>query len=329
MADLAEHAELFGGSHDEVVVAETQEQVQTLGERLSQVAFDTSAQHEQGAALLAVLRGGRGAAEPFGGILVAVDSCRTLPSPTFSLGSPYSKTGTTYSVADPQDGTLRVHARTGSWGGVPYEGQGGSFLMPFNTATAWIGAAISIPSHGSPTHNTRTLLDVSVELAIEQIWANVPEPVPGNGSGLVLVSPGDGDRLPLRGNAVAWCRAGLTLYSAGGARSRRSAEIVSAWVNRDGSDLDDNAPSGTLKLHHAISISRDLQVAGVFVDITGFAAAEIAENSQVLSAYADLKCRSGDGYPVPSQVRVDREQVQIRICELPDVAETVEAARAE
>ena len=200
--------------------------------------------------------------------------------------------------------------------------------MPFDTATAWIGAAIPIPPHGSPTHITRTLLDVSVELAIEQIWANVPEPVPANGSGLVLVSPGDGDRLPLRGNAVAWCRAGLTLYSEGGARSRRSAEIVSAWVNRDGSDLDDHAPSGTLNLHHAVTISRDLQVAGVFVDITCFAAAEIAENSQVLSAYADLKCRSGDGYPVPSQVRVDQEQVQIRICEMPDLAERLEAARA-
>ena len=146
---------------------------------------------------------------------------------------------------------------------------------------------------------------------------------------MVLVSHGDGDRLPLRGNAVAWCRAGLTLYREGGARSRRSAEIVSAWVNRDGSDLDDHAPSGTLNLHHAVSISRDLQVAGVFIDITCFAAAEIAENPQVLSAYADLKCRSGDGYPVPSQVRVDQEQVQIRMCEIPDLAERLEAARAE
>jgi hypothetical protein len=327
MADLAEHAEVFGGSHDEVVLAETDEQVQTLAERLSQVPFEAREHREQvGAAMLGALRGGRGAAEPFGLTTVAVDTCRSLPSPTFSMGSSPSDTDTSYSLADHQAGTLRVRARTGVWGGVPYPGEEGSFLMPFNTANAWIGAAIPIPPHGSPTHVTRTLLDVSVELFIEQIWANVQEPVPGTGGDLVLVTPGDGDQLPLRGNAVAWLRAGLTLYTEGGARSRRSAEIVSAWVNRDGSDKDDHSSAGTLNLRHAVIISPALEVAGVFVDLTCFAAAEIAGDPQVLSAYADLKCRSGDGYPVPSQVRVEQEQVQIRMCELPDLADVGVAA---
>jgi hypothetical protein len=155
------------------VAAETQAQVQTLGERLARLPLGGTRYGERtGAAMLGVLRAGRGAAEPPGLATVAVDTCRALPSPTFSQESSQSETSTKSSLADSQAGTLQVQARTGFLG-VEYPGQE-SFLMPFNTATAWIGAAISVPPHGSTTHSTRTLLDVSGELSIEQTWEHSP-----------------------------------------------------------------------------------------------------------------------------------------------------------
>jgi hypothetical protein len=155
---------------------------------------------------------------------------------------------------------------------------------------------------------------VRVELQIETIWSHAPV-APGTAGYLIWTHAGDGG-LPLRGTAVAWCRAGLTVLGAGGSRSRRSVEFVSGWVNRDGMDLEDRAPGGLVTLSHAAAISGELVVAGIFVDITCFAAAEQSQNESH-SAYAELKCRSGDGYPVPSRVRLDLGRIRVRLCEMP------------
>jgi hypothetical protein len=330
MTDPSWSKELRGVQHDDVVMTDAQAHLETLAQRMSHMPFDSEQGRERGAALLRALRAGRRATEtPYDTVGLGPQTfvgCSTLPSPTFSLQSSGSDTATTYSRANAQAGTLEVHARTGTFGGIEYPSGGGSFLMPFNSATAWIGSAVPIPAHGSSTHSTVTILEVSVEFRIENIWSHAPV-VPGSGDDLVFVVRGDGD-LPLRGNAVAWGRIGLTLYGSGGARSRKSAEIVSAWVNRDGSDSEDHVPSGALTLQHAAAIDQDLRVAGVFVDITCFAAAEIAP-SKWDSAFAEFKCRSGDGFPPPSQIRVDHQEgVSLRLCEMPAVGERLDTVSA-
>jgi hypothetical protein len=187
--------------------------------------------------------------------------------------------------------------------------------LGFNTATAWIAAPIAIPPHGSATSALANILDVRVELQVETVWHNAEVTV-GSGADLIWTVAGSGD-LPLRGTAVAWCRAGLTLLGAGGTRSRRSIEFVSGWVNRDGMDQEDRAAGGLVTLSHTVAISSELVVAGVFVDITAYAAAEESQANESHSAYAEIKCRNGDGFPVPSRLRLVPERTRVRLCEMP------------
>jgi hypothetical protein len=81
--------------------------------------------------------------------------------------------------------------------------------------------------------------------------------------------------------------------------------------------VDDRAPNGLVYLSHSVAISSDLLVAGVFVDITCFAAAEESQENQWDSAYAELKCASADSLPVPSLIRVAPERTSVRLCEMP------------
>jgi hypothetical protein len=82
-------------------------------------------------------------------------------------------------------------------------------------------------------------------------------------------------------------------------------------------DLTDRATEGLVTLSHAVAISNELVVAGIFVDLSCFAAAEESHDDESDSAYAELKCRGGDGYPVPSHVRLAPERVTVRVCEMP------------
>lgn len=330
MTDPTGEEESLALSHDDVVTTETRAEVEALSQRLSQVPFDSERGREQsGAALVKALRTGRPPAGASGGVEglgpVAAQTCRALPSPSFSLESPQSGSDTTYSRADRQTGTLEIQARIGTFAGTEYRsGDESSFLVPYNSAAAWIGAEVPIPRHGSRTHATLTILEVSVELLIERVWpGNLVEQ--GTGSDMVFVGQGAGD-LPLRGVAAAWCRAGLAIYGSGGAHSRASAEISSAWTNRDGSDSEDHAPSGRLSLQHAVAISRDLNLARVFVDIACLAAAEIDESDKWRSAYAHIHCRTGGFSPTPCRVRVDPGQVRIRLCEMPSLTEKLDVA---
>jgi hypothetical protein len=326
MSDIswsAEDEEILLAANHEALMAESQSEIETLGKRLANLPVGPKEPNREriGDAVLRTLRAEKRPqviAEPTDDMrLSALAYCQTLDQPVFSIESPQQESPTIFSRANAGAGTLEVAARAGALNGVRYPGSDeGPFIPPFNQATASIGAAIAIPPHGSPIHGPAAVLDVRVELQIEEIWEHAPV-VPGTAGHLIwTVAAGDGD-LPLRGFALAWCRAGLTLVGAGGTRSRTAVEFVSGWVNRDGMDQEDRAPGGLVTLSHAVAISSELVIAGIFVDITCVAAAEESRVKESDSAYAELKCRSGDGYPVPSRLRLDPERVRVRLCEMP------------
>jgi hypothetical protein len=243
--------------------------------------------------------------------------CQDLSRPTFSLQSDAITSLTEFSRADAQAGTLEVRARVGELNAEQYPSSNDfPFIMGFNRSAAWIGAPVSIPPHEPPVQAT-TVLNAKVSLRLENIWSSAPVEQ-GAGSDLIWTSQGDGN-LPLRGNALAWCSAGLTILGPDGVRSRKSLRFVFGWENRDGGDLDDLAPQGLITLEHSVAIGDQLQVAGLFVDVFCFAAAEVSQDGSLSSAYAELKCRSGDGFPVPSRLRLDLESLRVRLCATPDV----------
>ena len=84
-----------------------------------------------------------------------------------------------------------------------------------------------------------------------------------------------------------------------------------------------HGPADLVTLSHAAAISSELVVAGIFVDITCLAAAEESAHESD-SAYAELKCRSGDGSPPPSRLRLDPERTRVRLCEMPVLQKRVQ-----
>jgi hypothetical protein len=299
-----------------VVMAESQSEIEILSERLANLPVGSKEENREriGDAVLRTIRAERRPqviTEPIGDLRLA--DCQTLDRPVFSIESAPQDDGTIFSLADAGAGTLEAAARVGVLNGVRYPSSE-KFILPLNMATASIGAPIPIPPHGSPAAAPAYALDVRVELQIEAIWSTAPV-YPGRASDLTWIHPGDGN-LPLRGNAAAWCHAGLTLVGSGGSSSRTSIKFVSGWVNRDGMDQEDHAPGGLVTLSHAVPITNALAVAGIFVDITCFAAAEDSPDSNK-AAYAELKCSRGGTYPVPSRLRLDPERVRIRLCEMP------------
>jgi hypothetical protein len=306
--------EVLLGAHQEALMAESQSEIRTLGERLANLTIGPKERNREriGDAVLRTLRAEtrpQALTEPIGDMRPgALAQCQTLDPPVFSISSHEEESPTIFSRADAAARTLQVRARTG-WNGERYPSSA-QFILGYNKATASLGAPIAIPPHGPAV-----ILDVRVGLQIETIWSNAPVE-PGTAAQLIWTHKGNGD-LPLRGTAVAWCRAGLTLVGANGARSGRSVRFVSEWRNRDGQDQEDSAPGGLVTLNHAVAISSELVVAGIFVDVTCFAAAEESETNESDSAYAELKCRDGDGFPVPSRLRLDPQWTRVRLCEMP------------
>jgi hypothetical protein len=309
-----EDREVLLAAHHELLMAESQSEIETLDRRLANLPVGPKERHREriGDAVLRTLRAHRRPqvfTEPIGDMRPSARAaCQTLDPPVFSIQSSAVDSPTIFSRADAAAGTLQVRARTGWLNGERYPSSA-QFILGYNTATASIGAPVAIPPHG-PAVN----LDVRVGLQIETIWENAPVE-PGTAAHLIWTHKGNGD-LPLRGTAAAWCRAGLTVVGAGGTRSGSSVEFVSEWRNRDGMDQEDRAPGGLVTLNHAVTISPELVVAGIFVDITCFAAAEESQADESDSAYAELKCRDGDGYPVPSRLRLDPERTRVRLCEM-------------
>lgn len=303
-------------AHHEALMAESQSAINTLGERLASLPVGTAQPNREriGRAVLRTLRAGtrpQALRDPIGDLRPgALARCQTLDPPVFSISIPSEEdeSSTTFARADAGEGTLEVRARTG-WNGERYPSST-QFILGYNRATASIGAAVPIPPHGPAV-----LLDVRVGLQIETNWSTPPVE-PGDAADLIWTHEGNGD-LPLRGTAVAWGRAGLTVVGANGARSGRSVTFVSEWRNRDGMDQEERAPEGLVTLGHTVAISPQLVVAGIFVDITCFAAAEESQANEEDSAYAEFKCRDGDGFPVPSLIRLVPERTRVRLCEMP------------
>jgi hypothetical protein len=329
MPDTTWPAEVKGSlqaSHHELLVAESQSEIETLGKRLANLPVRPEEPHREriGEAVIRAV-GAERRREVVSGAIGGLDPsalvhCQTLDRPVFAIASQQAESSTIVSRADAAAGTMEVSARAGALNGRRYPtADGTAFIMAFNRATASIGAPIAIPPRGSgPALPLPRVLRVGVELQIENIWSSAPV-APGTAENLIWTVKGDGD-LPLRGNAVAWCRAGLTIVGAGGSASRMSTEFVSGWANRDGMDLNNRAPGGMVRLSHTVAISAELVIAGVFVDITCFAAAEESPANVDDSAYAELKCARGDGWPVPSHLRLVPEETRVFLCEMPFIA---------
>jgi hypothetical protein len=323
MSDIswsAEDEEILLTANHELLMAESQSEIETLGKRLASLPVGPKERNREriGDAVLGILRAERRPqviTEPTGDMRPsAYAHCKTLDQPVFSIESPQQESATIFSRANAGAGTLEVRARVGTLANVPYPSEMPSTLG-FNRAAASIGVIIAIPEHGSPTHGPATFLDVRVELQIETIWEHAPVQ-PGTAGDLIWTLAGDSD-LPLHGLAMARCHAGLTLLVSGGTRSRSSIEFVSGWRNHAGMGKEDRAPGGLVTLSHAVAISSELASAGIFVDITCVAEAEESQANPLDSAYAELKCRSGDGYPAPARLRLDPERTRVRLCEMP------------
>ena len=316
----AQDEEILLAANHEVLMAESQSEIETLGKRLASLPVGPKERNREriGDAVLGILRAERRPqviTEPTGDMRPsAVAHCQTLDQPVFSIQSPQQESSTIFSRANAEAGTLEVRARVGTLNGIHYPSEMPSTLA-FNRATASIGAIIAIPPHGSPTHGPAAFLDVRVELQIEKIWEHA-HPVKGTAGDLIWTKAGDSD-LPLHGLAMAWCHAGLTLLVAGGTRSRRSIEFVSGWQNHEGMGIEDRTQEGLVTLSHAVAVSSELVVAGIFVDITCVATAEESQANVSDPAYAELKCRSGDGYPVPARLKLDPERLRVHLCEMP------------
>jgi len=209
--------------------------------------------------------------------------------------------------------TLEVAAATGSfepWFFAPAD----SFILGFNRSVASIGAVIDIPAH-SPS----SAIAVSMDLLVENLWPASP-PTPADASTLWYIEKGDAD-LPLRGDAVLWCEAGLSLHGAQSS-TRTSVKFVSAWANRDGEASTDLAPNGVVHLHHLAPLGGGFGPLSVtaLVDISCFVGAEISTSSPSSSAFVQFECRNkpvGDFiavYLLPARVRVTHASASM--CEL-------------
>jgi hypothetical protein len=257
---------------------------------------------------------------------IAGGQCMTLDSPRFTIESP-EETVTNdagdilrFTRSDATARTLEVAAVTGALCDGRWPGSQ-TFLIGFNKSSASIGGVLALPDHGGGTE-----LRVTARLGVERRdnfvgggWN------PQSASYLLSLTQGDG-RLPLRGNAVGWCRAGLSLHSSQGS-TRSGVEFVSGWVNRDAGDSEDLTVDGRFSLTHNAAPTAGTSTVAVFVDVTCFAGAE--ESDELKPALAIFNCRNApttiDCHTaqtdspafilLPTRIRV--LEVTARLCVLP------------
>ena len=300
--------------------AEAATELRILGAALGGVRGpdDGSGDDRTGEAALRTLAALRRSAPARAGLPRALaERCRSLLVPHFTVESAphvaYNTAGNvlTFTRADASEGTLEVAAATGEFGGVRWPSSY-TFILGLNSAEASLGGMLTIPPH-----DAGAVLTVSVRLQVEQIYFG-GNTGPGTAASLLHVQRGDGD-LPLRGTAVGWCRAGLTLRGDAG-NARTVLEFVSEWSNRDGMQSTDHAPGGVVPLSLTVALSPATSTLGIFVDVTCFAAAEETEEP-FQSAFTVFECRNKPleditGLPVfPSRLRV--AEATARLCELP------------
>lgn len=251
-------------------------------------------------------------------ILQSTTHCTTLDAPRLTLQSAKQEVRNEagnivrFTRANTSTRTLEVAAATGEFGGVRWP-PSNAFLVGCNRSQASIEGILAIPAHGQGS-----VLTVFVQLGVEQIlYGGGTISVPA--SSLLATLQGDGN-LPLRGTAVGWCRATLSLHGAQGSTTT-STEFVSKWVNRDGEGGEDHAPGGIINLASTVALGPETSALSVFVDIVCVAGAEESTSNDLLSAFTLFECRNkpvteiNGLYVAPSRLRI--RQVMARLCELP------------
>jgi hypothetical protein len=238
------------------------------------------------------------------GIAAALVNCAILSPPQFVIQSAEQIADVRrFTRASAVDKTLEVAAVTGEFGGVRYP-SAETFILGFNRSQASIGGILTIPPH-----RDGAILTVNVQLYVE----NVIPP-----SHLLYTLSGYED-LPLRGTAVGWCSASLSLHGPQGSTTT-PIEFVSSWVNRDGMGGDDLLPSGIIPLSSTIGLQASTSTISVFVDAACFAGAEETQ-TPFESAFAQFECRNKPIdeiigiYVPPSRLRV--HQITVRLCQFP------------
>jgi hypothetical protein len=242
--------------------------------------------------------------------------CTTLDPPTLTIASPDEETRNgaggvvTLSRVRASARTLEASAVVGEFGGATWPSSE-TFIFGWNRSRASLGGVLAIPTHGAGAQ-----LTVTVQILVEQVLYGgsvVLEPA----SSLLAPIQGDGS-LPLRGGAVGWCNAGLSLYGATGS-ARTSLKFVSEWVNRDGADSVDRAPGGVFTLSNTVALGAETSSLSVFVDIEAFAGAE--ESDALQGAFTAFECRTRPVEEVngiwlpPARLRL--ALVSATLCELP------------
>ena len=317
-----EGAVLLAG-HVESLVPGTKERLSKLSSSVEHVRTIGAEQSPArlGEATLRVLESAKAAA-PSGSSwqdnrAAAFPYCVGLDPPRFAIKSANEEARNTngsvtrFTRANASNRTLEIAAATGEFGAERWPSSE-AFVFGFNRSLASIGGLLFIPAHGAGA-----ILTVSVQLSIEQL-------VYGGGilatsaASLLNTFRGDGD-LPLRGTALGWARAGLSLHGADGS-VRTAVDFVSEWRNRDGSDRDDLAPGGQINLDLTVALGPQTASLSVFVDIECFAGAEESEEP-FRTGFAVFDCRDkpigelNGTYIPPSRIRLST--VSARLCELP------------
>ena len=314
-----DHNTLLAGHH-EVSDREAVTDLQAYASALSGVTSqaETAAAGRAGEAILSSLGSWRplSLVESKADVSIAASSCQQLlvPRPTME-SSPETVRNNAgdvlkFSRATTPAGTLEVAAATGEYGGVRWPSSE-SFIFGLNRSRASVGGFLRIPAHAE-----NAVLTVSAHLRVEDISTNGGVTRPG--LSLLHTIKGNGD-LPLRGTAIAWCDASLSLHGASGS-IRRGLRFVSRWVNRDGANSTDLAPQGIMNLACTVALGPAESTLSYFVDVECSAFAEEA-TAQFLSAFSVFECRNK---PIPELIglyvapaRLRLESVTARLCELP------------
>lgn len=315
-------------THEALVAAEAEREIASMGASLDRVALDAPPERRDvtGHAVLARLRAKRAeAATTTRAARPAPARCRTLTSGAldFTVESDPIDSTTAFARSDAGDASLEVAAAAGALRGQAYPAAG-QFLLEYNRSTASLGAAVPIDPVDTHVVVEARVLEVHVRLRLELVLPGGFE-TEGDARLLPVVLPGSRS-LPLRGTAVAWCRALLSIVGTRSPGSASTTTLASAWANQDGHDLNPASAESSFTLTHSVVISPTLRVAGVFVDLTALAAAEKSDDPW-MSALAALVCRTDEGFPAldvsppPMRVRVEPEAAWFRLCSLPQVVE--------
>jgi len=282
----------------------------------------TTAKGQAGDALLSSLDSLRPplTMEPNADASIAVVNCQQLlvPHPTMQSSPETIRNDAgsimRFSRASAPNRTLEVAAATGELGGIRWPSSE-NFIFGLNRSRASLGGLLRIPAHPE-----NAVLTMTARLRVEDMSTNGRATRPGSSLLHTIRSAAD---LPLRGTAIAWCEASLSLHGAPGS-ARRRLRFVSGWINRDGANRTDLAPQGEINLACTVALNSAISTLSFFVDMTCSAFAE-ESTQQFESAFSVFECRDKPiseliGLHIfPARLRL--ELMTARLCELPSLVQ--------